>query len=323
MNRKIAEWYIRNKTKIMFVIVLIIIVVIISLILNLIPKKTDETETTGSREDKKETINNNFNTITMESADSVLSGDELTDSQINMAGYIEKFTEYCNSKNINEAYNMLSNECKEAMYDTVESFTNNYYNKVFGGNVRKVSVENWSGNIYKVEFTQDFLATGVYSEGENLQDYISVIQDENGEGKLNINGYIGKKDINKSNENNLVSMTVLRSDTYMDYQTYTFRVTNKTSGEVKLDDRIYTDSMYLEDDKQIKYGAYSQEISDPELTLSQNETKEITIKFYNKYGTEKDIKKVVFLRIAPNYKDDNSNAYENTNHYEKLEINLD
>lgn len=317
MRKKIAEWYIRNKPKILLILFFALVIVLINIILVYVMKHRNNDDESGDRLfSVTGTINNNFNTITMESADSVISGEELTSKQVSMAGIIEQFTEYCNAKNINEAYNMLSDECKEEMYNTVEIFTTNYYDKVFNGNIRKVSVENWLANIYKVEFTEDFLATGVYSEDNVIQDYIRVIETDDGQYKLNINSYLGREEINKTRENDLISMTVLRSDTYMDYQTYTFSVTNKTSDEIIIDDREYTDSMYLEDENGIQYGAYSQELSEPELTLSQNETKEITIKYYNKYSSEKVINKIVFLKIAPNY-----DILYNYN-YERLEIPL-
>lgn len=316
MGKRIAEWYIRNKSKILFVAFVALVVIIMNIILQLVIKfGNDDEPVQDSTPSLADTINNNFNTITMESADSVLSGDELTSYQVTMAGIIEQFVDYCNAKNVNDAYNMLTEDCKQEMYSSVESFTTYYYNNVFNGTSKKVNVENWMGNIYKVEFTPDFLASGVYSEDNIIQDYMRVIQGDDGQYKLDINSYLGREEINKTSENDYVSVTVLRSDTYMDYQTYTFSITNKTSNEVILDDRIYTDSMYLEDENGIQYGAYSQELSDPELTLSQNETKEVTIKFYNKFTSEKVINKIVFLRISPNYDD-------SMRRYEKLEIGL-
>ncbi len=316
MGKRIAEWYIRNKSKILFVAFVALVVIIMNIILQLVIKfGNDDEPVQDSTPSLADTINNNFNTITMESADSVLSGDELTSYQVTMAGIIEQFVDCCNAKNVNDAYNMLTEDCKQEMYSSVESFTTYYYNNVFNGTSKKVNVENWMGNIYKVEFTPDFLASGVYSEDNIIQDYMRVIQGDDGQYKLDINSYLGREEINKTSENDYVSVTVLRSDTYMDYQTYTFSITNKTSNEVILDDRIYTDSMYLEDENGIQYGAYSQELSDPELTLSQNETKEVTIKFYNKFTSEKVINKIVFLRISPNYDD-------SMRRYEKLEIGL-
>lgn len=323
MRVQIAEWYIRHKPKFIFIFFLAVVVIVTSLIVNLISlySSSDDIEE-GNITSLEETINNNFNSITMGLTDSVLSGDELTRTQITMAEVIEQFVEYCNTNNIEEAYNMISEECKEEVYTTLESFTNNYYNTVFNGIAKKVTVENWSRNIYKVDYTDDFLATGVYSESSTIQDYISVIENEDEEYRLNINGYISREEINKTAENDYISVTVLKSDTYMDYQTFTFRITNKTSYTILLDDNNYADSMYIEDANGIQYNAYSQELTEPELTFTKGETKEITVKYYNRYGTEKDITKIGFLRITPNFTTDNSVNYNNSQ-IKTLEIDID
>ena len=49
------------------------------------------------------------------------------------------------------------------------------------------------------------------------------------------------------------------------------------------------------------YTAYIHELSDAELMITPGETKEITIKYYNKYGTTKNIKNIVFNKIILNY----------------------
>lgn len=324
MNRKIAEWYIRNKPKILVIlaIALIIIVVNIALVITMKYSDNEDDGETGTTYSVTEMINDSFNSVSMES-DSALSGEELTSYQINMATVIEEFTEYCNSNNVEAAYNMLTDDCKNAVYSSLESFTNNYYNYIFNGSVRRVSVENWTNNIYKVEYTEDFLATGVYSDDNIIQDYITVIKGDDGEYKLNINNYIGREEINKTAENDYVTITVLCRDTYMDYETYTYSVTNKTGDQIILDDRNYTDSMYLEDENGNQFGAYSQEISEAELTFSQKETKQITIKYYNKYSSTRVIEKIVFVRIAPYSVELNSNNYEYTNRYQSLTISLD
>ena len=193
MGKRIAEWYIRNKSKILFVAFVALVVIIMNIILQLVIKfGNDDEPVQDSTPSLADTINNNFNTITMESADSVLSGDELTSYQVTMAGIIEQFVDYCNAKNVNDAYNMLTEDCKQEMYSSVESFTTYYYNNVFNGTSKKVNVENWMGNIYKVEFTPDFLASGVYSEDNIIQDYMRVIQGDDGQYKLDINSYLGR-----------------------------------------------------------------------------------------------------------------------------------
>ena len=39
---------------------------------------------------------------------------------------IDQFIKYCNSKDINNAYNLLSDDCKNEVFKNIETFNNNY-----------------------------------------------------------------------------------------------------------------------------------------------------------------------------------------------------
>lgn len=303
MKRRIAEWYIKNKNQIMFGIFLIIVIVVVSIIVGILAKieRDKKQEPTNTIAKPEVDLSQNFNDIYVEGGESVITGEEITSSQVSMLEVIERFTQYCNDGKITEAYNLLSDECKEEVYSTLDSFKNNYYNKVFNGQKRNVSAEYWTSNIYKVQFEQDALSTGIYTEENIIQDYISVIKDENDEPKLNVNSYIGRYEINKTANTQNVNITVNRKDTYMEYQTYTFTVTNNTNNTILLDDKNDTNNMYLEDENGNQYTAYIHELSEEQLTITPRETKEITIKYYNKYGSTKNIKNIVFNKIILNY----------------------
>lgn len=73
--------------------------------------------------------------------------------------YILDFIKYCNEKNINEAYKMLSDKCKNEKYRTKEEFEKNYINQVFSISITKQDV-NKLDNIYKVTLTQNPMETG-------------------------------------------------------------------------------------------------------------------------------------------------------------------
>ena len=307
MIRKLAEWYIRNKSKITMLIIILVLLIIISITVNLlsVKERNNAVNNTIKYEDLNEeqvTIGN-YTDIYIENNQSVVTGESINTSQVNDLKYIEQFVEQCNEQNINEAYNMLSNECKEETYPTLDSFRNNYYNKIFNGQSKKASVENWANNIYKVKFEDDFLSTGIYSQDNTRQDYISVVTDENDELRLNINNYIGRTEINKEGNSEGVNIIVLTSDSYMEYQIYSFRITNNTNNTILLDNRNNTNNMYLEDSNKNQYTAYIHELSEAQLTLTPKETKEIKIKYYNKNGTTKDITDIVFKEIILNYGD--------------------
>lgn len=303
MKRRIVEWYNRNRQKISFIIIFMLIIIVANIVLvylsNEIRKEQMEEEPTQNVMDYE--IQDEFNQITIGSDSSALSGDDLTSSQIEMLDIIEQFAEYCNNGNVEEAYSFLSNECKDEMYKTLNDFKVSYYDQVFAGEKKSISVENWSANIYKVTIQKDILSTGIYTDEDTLRDYMSVITDENNNYKLNINGYLGREDINLTEVQDNIEITVLRSNTYKDYQTYTFKIVNNSDDTILLDDKSNINSMYLEDENGVEYSAYTHEISDAELVIPSGQTREIEIKYYNKYISSKQIEKIVFSRIVLNY----------------------
>ena len=311
MGKKIAEWYIYNKNKVLMAVFVIVVIVLVSIIVNLINSiqlnnaQTNTLANMQTNENTQQAENpvGNFTDIYVDSNDSSVTGESVGFSQINMLDTINQFVQLCNEGNVNEAYNMLSDECKEEVYPSLDSFSNNYYNAIFNGQREKhFSRELGRHSIYKVTFQNDALSTGVYTEEGTIQDYITVTRNENNELRLNINNYIGREEINKTRTNSSnISITVLRSDTYMDYETYTYSIINNTNKTILLDDKSSTDNMYIEDENGNQYTAYIHELSEAQLTITPGETKEITIKYYSRYGSTKNITQVVFNKIILNY----------------------
>src|SRR5699024_7930520 len=117
----------------------------------------------------------NFTDIYVEDNESVVMGENMSNSQITAIGTIEQFVQLCNEQNVEEAYNLLSDECKAEVYPSLDSFRNNYLNTVFNGQRKNVEVENWANSIYKVTYENDALSTGVYTQEGTIQDYITVM----------------------------------------------------------------------------------------------------------------------------------------------------
>lgn len=72
--------------------------------------------------------------------------------------FISKFLDYCNNKNIEEAYNMLSEECIIHNYQTIDKFRDDYVNKLFTYKKEyKIQEEN---NLYKITILEGVLESG-------------------------------------------------------------------------------------------------------------------------------------------------------------------
>ena len=173
------HWYNLHRRTIWIVIgVAILIFVMINVINSSLKQK---------EQPKNETVTNTtkMNTVSIKSDTSPITGEQITSDQKKTITIIDNFATYCNNGDIDAAYDLLSSDCKEQMYPTKDDFKTVYYNPVFGGSQREITVENWVGNIYKVRFAENALATGNFDESNITQDYITIVN-ENGQTKLNI-----------------------------------------------------------------------------------------------------------------------------------------
>lgn len=307
--------YIRqNRKKIIKVAIIIAFLIIILQFFNYLTafNKGIELGTSNNSDIVKETNG------TITSDRSAVSGGEVSTKEIKEVGnIINEFVDFCNSEKIEDAYNMLSDSCKEVIFPNIESFKEYYYEKIFNGKNRKYTLQNWSENIYIVKFTEDLLSTGKSASSESNTDYITII-DENGQKKLNINNFIGKEEINKENEEHNIKIKVLNKLKYMDYEIYEIEVTNNTQNTILLNSKHEEKGMYLKDNNDNRHYSYVNEIVDADMKVLSKYTKKIKIKFDNPYIAGRKINNICFGKIILNYWEENHGASFKT----KVDVNL-
>lgn len=284
MNRLI-KYYNQNRYMIWLVVLILIAIIALIQILN-----NFTLERKNAQNNQNTIIANNINKNY-----SVITGKEIKEEVSNI---IDQFLNYCNNQEVEKAYEILSDECKEVLYPTLEGFTKNYYNKLF--NKKKTYFyQGWitnNGNYtYKIDFTEDMLATGTAAQ-TSIVDYYTVIKD-NDNYKLNINKFIGITDINKTEKRDDIIINIKRKRVYMDYETYEIEVKNNSKGEIILDSLQDTDTVYIEDDKKQKYYWTSHEIIEDDVSIRNAQSKEIEIKFNKSYQPKNEIIKIVFSDI--------------------------
>ena len=301
---KFIRWYNRNRKTFWLIIVISIIVINIPRVLNQYAK--------NNKKDVSSSINN---TTTYDNKKySIISEETIEDKKsTEFSNIIDEFIELCNNKNAEEAYKLISNECKEKIYPTLEDFINNYYNKIFE-NKKTYSIQLWvaSGShyTYKVNLKEDILASGNVNSA-SIEDYYTIVNEDNAY-KLNINNYIGNEEIDKFKESTEVKITILSKDIFMEYEIYNIEIENKTRNSILLDLLEKTDNMYLEDEDNLHYYAYNHEMVKEELRVKGK--KKISIKFNKKYSTEREIKRIVFSDIILDY-----DAYRNSENKDDFE----
>lgn len=289
---KIFRYYNQNKLKVWIGILLIIFLLILIKTLNANIKNND------SKNNDKETTSNVVSYRNQ--SKSMVDGGSVSETYSEGLGkFINQFFSYCIEHNPHNAYSMLSNDTKQELYQTEELFVKNYYQSRFNGN-KDFSFQSWSSvdnvYIYQVKIFDNMLATGQSSENY-IEEYVTI-SNEDGEYKLNINSYLGRKNINKKSEDKNLSVEVIRVDRYLDYEIYTLSVQNKKETDMILDTRRKTSSCYVKDDRDNKFEALLYENKEEELAFSPNEKKTIRIKFSDSNRKNLKIESINFTDIV-------------------------
>lgn len=255
--------YIRqNRKKIIKILIIIVFLFCLLQLLNYLTKNNITVNSDATTEDIYDRTNG-----VIKSDKSMVSGTKITKETLDKVNdNIKSFVDKCNEGNVEEAYNMLSSNCKEVLYPKSENFYNNYYKNLFENRKITYSIENWTGDIFIVNYAPDILATGQSLDNSIYKDYITVIS-ENGEKKLNINNYIGRTQINKGNDYENITAQVLYKDVFMDYEIYNMKIKNNTDNNILMDTLTSTKDIYLKDDKKIRHYAYSNELITSDLII--------------------------------------------------------
>lgn len=290
MLRKLRILYHNNKTKIWLILGIIIFVYVIIRMFNAQIKKENEEKINNG-------TNQNFQVTTYlpSSQTSVMTNSSTTKENVKKdTEIIKNFIDFCNDNNIEEAYNLLSQQCKDELYKNINDFYNKYYKNIFNEK-RSYDIENWasSKNItYKVKYLNDIMSSGTVND-EYIEEYITVVT-ENNEKKLNINQFIGKEELNLKQETDNLNITVVNKYVYYDYEEYEIIFENNTDKNIILDTKENTESVYIEDTKDVKYTWFGNEVPNSYLNLNSGESKRLRLKF-NEIYTGKKTDSTIYL----------------------------
>lgn len=294
MNRIIRLWN-QNRKQIIIIGLAVVFFFVIIQLLNQIAKQQ-----------KKGVTLNNTNVIEVEEklpTESIISAQsvskEVTKQNTNL---IDEFINNCNNGNIAEAYNLLTDKCKEILFPTEEIFKTNYYDIIFTQK-RIYNIENWisasSSNTYLIEYFSDVMSTGKVQEEIDFQDYITIEKNESG--KININSFISYKQINKSNENENIKITVIGKQIYKEYEQYEIEVENKSNKAILLDTKEKEGTISMYTDENVKYTANLNDVASEEFIINGAQVVNYKIKFSKIYDTSTDIVNITFSDIVKDY----------------------
>lgn len=225
-----------------------ILIIVIGIILFLLLLNIIDNSIKNQKEEKRNTSNNSIKQDTIYKPETtVIQGSNIGEEQQEKnSSIIDKFISFCSEGKVEDAYNMLSEGCKEELYQSSkENFANNYIKQVF--NTKKTyHIQSWivgEGYTYKVTFLDDILATG--RNEHEIVDYYTIVY-ENDEYRLNINSYVKEKILNRQVENDDLKIVINKKDIYYEYEIYEFEITNKTDKTILADTTKKQNTIYLE-----------------------------------------------------------------------------
>lgn len=280
----------QNRKQILIAILAIVFVITVIQMLNNIAKKNNQ-------EKINELKNNvsNYDTSTYEPNHSVISGGSVSEKTQNTVDeIINNFISSCNDGEIQTAYDLLSEDCKEELYPTLESFEQAYYKENFATK-KQYSIQLWSKEklMYKIEFYEDILATGKLDTSTSRQDFYTIVK-ENGENRLNISEYLGKTEINKTMTKEGITITANYKNVYKDYEIYNITIENRTENTILLNSNESTKTIYLKGENEAEYTAYIHEIKSTAMNINSYYKVTTNIKFNKQYSTSNKITLIAF-----------------------------
>lgn len=257
------------------------------------------------------TEGNNTTSNTVNSSDSRANYRKMAEQEIN------NFAQYCNSNQIEEAYNMLTTDCKQVLFPTINEFNNNYVQKIFTQK-RSIKVEDsmYGDLIYKVSYYADILANGGPSQENTLQDYIRIEQKDQ-DYKLSLNKFLYSENISKIENTNAIYMKVVQKQVYIDYEIYQVQITNQTQNTLLLSTRKENNTVSLIDEKEVEYPANMDEQAIERLIVKPGATTLLNIKFNKIYNQERKDQAIKFLDIVSDYE-----KYQRGEETEKIRLSI-
>lgn len=294
----LRSFYYKNKYKVWGVIIFIVLLILCIQFMNKMASNSNKTNNNTSNSNKISNTSTNTNTY-INTDKSVITGNVVNSNKLEQAQkVIEDFISECNNGNIENAYNLISEDCKKELYPNIEEFKSLYYNSIFGDGKRKMAtIENWFSNTYKISITEDILATGKISD-KKIEDFITIVKDGQ-DFKLNINEFVGREKIEKTQTIDNITFKIVEKNIYMNYEEYVIQVENRTENTILLDTQKSTKSIYLTDDNNVKYYSYSHELQESLLKINNGFATQLKIKFFKGYSSNsKEAKNMVFSDVV-------------------------
>jgi len=285
-------------------------------------------EVIKDKNEKKEKLSNKkTNTLYMQYAtkpnESIITDTKLDEEETEEnSQIIQNFVQYCNENKIEQAYSLLSDACKEELYNNINIFTNNYVNKIFKTQ-KTYQLELWAGHrnyhTYRITYLEgNLLQTGGNNLKDNFVDYITIIK-QGEDLKLNISKLVNKQSLSKAQTSNNVEININSKAVYIDYEVYNITAKNNTENEILLNDGTTASNICLLDENDNEYNSILNELPTNYLTINSQYSRTFDLKFSKNYNASSQIR---YMQIKDIYLNKEKYDLNNNEEIEKVTIKI-
>ncbi len=217
---KLRDFWKRNRTKIIIIVLVWSIIAIINYILkNYKPAELPKT--------------------TYKPHTAIMDDSEVPEKlQDPIEELIDKYINYCNDKDYESAYYMLSQSCRDSIYPDINDFKK-YIDKIF--DEKKVYyIQNYSNvdniYVYSVCIFEDILASGLTGSEVKYYEEKFTVKNNNGNLELAIREYIEENKVQNVYEDDYLKVSIENVVQKYETQMYTVKITNRCEYPIVLAD---------------------------------------------------------------------------------------
>lgn len=318
MNAIIRFWN-RNRKGIILGIVVIALLVLLIQFFNMLAKNKNNKKREEELELYEKYKDMDLPTQSVIGESSI--GYEDTEKNVNV---LNEFIEKCSNGKYQEAFDMLTSDCKDVLYDnSLQNFIDGYIktyvssSDIYGD--AKLYSSTQKGDTYIVSYQKDGMLAGNTTE-KTGKDYITVMTKED-VGKISIGSLLYRNEINKEQEYNGIKIIVIAEEVYKENVKYAIKVENNTNKEIMINTGRNTNGIYALGTNGTKYSSLASEIPSVKCRVPAGLYENYKIKFNITNSSKVKFKGIIFNDIVDDYKTYKENTEEFTNRI-KISIEL-
>lgn len=216
---------------------------------------------------------------------------------------LEEYVGYCLEGNVESAYEMLSDHCKEYSFNNeIDYFTEYMTGKI--GSAKRYAIQNYSndGNtyIYQIKYSEDILATGLTNTTYYYtEEKIVFKKQKNGTIEMSVGNFIDYEDIKNIAENDYLKVDVKFVEKYYSVERYKVVLTNRSDYTIVIADGQEANEILLK----LASEDTRTTTAFKNIVLQPNESQTVTLEFAKFYDNDNEASSLTFgsVRVMEQY----------------------